>query len=262
MLGEGRAPKKGSAPARGCAVTAGPPPFPPHARVGALPPSPRLAALARRGRLSGGKGGSVGPLRCRLRRRPRVRRNQRLPARSQSLPTSHPSGCPSPAHRPAGGHWSRRGHRPRSRRRPRALAPAILRRRVAASLPAPLGGPRRPGGVAPRPWWRLQCPLRGQAPPPTAGCACGRAAATPAVGLCRSRPVAARPARIRYSRACGLAASAVRCDCMQSHLPADTCLLPASPALAATCSPSIAPVLACQGLRRASGAVAGDAGDP
>lgn len=169
-MGKGRgAPNSGIRPARDTAVTAGPPPFPPHARVGALPPSPRLAALARRGRLSGGKGGSVGPLRCRLRRRPRVRRNQRLPARSQSLPTSHPSGCPSPAHRPAGGHWSRRGHRPRSRRRPRALAPAILRRRVAASLPAPLSGPRRPGGVAPRPWGRLQCPQAGKRRPQRRG---------------------------------------------------------------------------------------------
>ena len=51
----------------------------------------------------------------------------------------------------------------------RALAPAILRRRVAAYLPAPLGGPRRPGGVAPRPWGRLQCPPAGKRRPQRRG---------------------------------------------------------------------------------------------
>lgn len=52
-----------------------------------------------------------------------------------------------------------------------------------ASRPrAPLDGPRRPGCVAPRHGAGSNAPL-GQAPPPTAGSACGRAAATPAVGL-------------------------------------------------------------------------------
>ena len=62
-----------------------------------------------------------------------------------------------------------------------------------ASRPrAPLDGPRRPGCVAPRHGAGSNAPL-GQAPPPTAGSACGRAAATPAVGLGARAPC--RPSR-------------------------------------------------------------------
>lgn len=116
---------------------------------------------------------------------PRVQRSSASglpPASSRSI--AHPFGPPSPAQRPAGGHWSRRGHRPHSRRRPRAPASLVTKRATgkAAYLPAPLGGPRRPGCGAPL-HGGAPMPAGGQAPPPTSGFACGRAAATPAVGL-------------------------------------------------------------------------------
>ena len=77
-------------------------------------------------------------------------------------------------------------HRRQRRRRSHAPASAghqTARGKGKASRPrAPLDGPRRPGCVAPRHGAGSNAPL-GQAPPPTAGSACGRAAATPAVGL-------------------------------------------------------------------------------
>ena len=214
----------------------GPAPLPPARAQSALPPSPRVRfASAKAVDLSGGKGGSVGPLRAL--RAPRVRRNQRLPARSQSLPTSHPSSCPSPAQRPAGGHWSRRGHRPRSRRQPapsrppsfgggwrRICPPRSAARGVpAASRPAHGGGSnaRRRASAAPNGGVRLRPRRRHSRRGPLV-----------------ARPVAARPARHRCSRACGLATTAVRCV-HSPHLPAVTSQVPASIDLAATCSPPV-----------------------
>ena len=121
---------------------------------------------------------------------------------------------------------------------------------VAASCPA-----RRPAASRLRrapPWGRLQCPF-GASAAPNGGVRLRPRRRHSRRGPWCARSLAVRPARHRSSRACGLATTAVRCDCMQSHLPAVTCLLLASPHLAATCSPSIAPVLACQGLRRALG---------
>lgn len=90
----------------------------------------------------------------------------------------------------------------------------------------------------------------GQAPPPKAGFACGRAAATPAVGRW-VRGLSCCPSRlIRYSRACGLASNAVRCE-HSPHLPAFTVQVPASLDLAATCSPH------CSARTRPSRAPAG-----
>lgn len=101
---------------------------------------------------------------------------------------------------------------------PRPTRPAASRRR------------RAPPVVA------APMPASGQAPPPTAGFACGRAAATPDVGRWVRAP-RGRPSRsIRLSRACGLASNAVRCE-HSPHLLAFTVLVPASPDLAATCSP-------------------------
>ena len=162
----------------------GPAPLPPARAQSALPPSPRVRfASAKAVDLSGGKGGSVGPLRAL--RAPRVRRNQRLPARSQSLPTSHPSSCPSPAQRPAGGHWSRRGHRPRSRRQPAPSRPPSFGggwRRICPPRSAARGVPAasRPAmGPAPMPLWGKRRPQRrgppAAAPPPLPPWASGSA---------------------------------------------------------------------------------------
>ena len=104
---------------------------------------------------------------------------------------------------------------------------------VAASCPA-----RRPAASRLRrapPWGRLQCPF-GASAAPNGGVRLRPRRRHSRRGPWCARPVAARPARHRCSRACGLATTAVRCDCMQSHLPAVTCLLPAPLHLAATCS--------------------------
>ena len=108
----------------------------------------------------------------------------------------------------------------REGRRPGCVPRSTARGVPAASRPAM--------GPAPMPLWGKRRPQRrgppAAAPPPL-----------PPWALVRALP-AARPARHRCSRACGLATTAVRCDCMQSHLPAVTCLLPAPLHLAATCS--------------------------
>lgn len=125
-------------------------------------------------------------------------------------------------------------------------------------------GPRRPGGVAPRRWGRLQCPQAGKRRPQRRGTPGGRAAATPAVGRWVRAP-RGRPSRsIRYSRACGLAATPVLCDCMQSHLPGVISWLPSPPgAWSATCSPQYsARARLSRAPPRHPGAVAGVAGDP
>ena len=272
-----RTPKKGSGPTPVTAVTAGPPPFPPHARVGALPPSPHLASLGDAGTYwSGGKGGSVGPLRC-----PSGILGYgailRLPARSPRRYSSHPSSLAAPAWRPPAVNWSRPVvSRPRSVRpasgaapAPRALAPqpsplrapspalpasspprscpgvppalpltlragrrcASVLRRIGRVRPSVLPRPTRPAASRRRrapPMVAAPMPASGQAPPPTAGFACGRAAATPAVGRW-VRGLSGSPSRpIRCSRACGLAPNAVRCE-HSPHLPAFTVLVPASP---------------------------------
>ena len=126
-----------------------------------------------------------------------------------------------------------------------ALSPAASRPSVrwspsrqrgkAAYLPAPLGGPRRPGCGAPRPWWRLQCPF-GASAAANVGVRLRPRRRHSRRGPWCARPVAARPARHRCSRACGLATTAVRCE-HSPHLPAVTVLVPASIDLAATCSP-------------------------
>lgn len=105
---------------------------------------------------------------------------------------------------------------------------------VAASCPA-----RRPAASRLRrapPWGRLQCPF-GASAAPNGGVRLRPRRRHSRRGPWCARSLAIRPARHRCSRACGLATTAVRCDCMQSHLPAVTCLLLASPHLAATCSP-------------------------
>ena len=147
-------------------------------------------------------------------------------------------------------------HRRQRRRRSRAHASAghqTARGKGKASRPrAPLDGPRRPGCVAPRHGAGSNAPL-GQAPPPTAGSACGRAAATPAVGLgarAPSPPVppvtgARAPAGLRQ-----LPSAAIACNRTYRQL------LVCCPPLSIWPPPapsSLAPVLACQGLRRALG---------
>ena len=90
----------------------------------------------------------------------------------------------APPRRPPAVSWSRRSHRARRCCPPApAAAPSRTQGRETARQRTPPDAARGvPAASRPRPWGRLQCPLRGQAPPPTAGSACGRAAATPAVG--------------------------------------------------------------------------------
>ena len=130
------------------------------------------------------------------------------------------------------GNWPRRGHRRQRRRRSRAPAEREGEG-VAASCPA-----RRPAASRLRrapPWGRLQCPF-GASAAPNGGVRLRPRRRHSRRGPWCARSLAVRPARHRCSRACGLATTAVRCDCMQSHLPAVTCLLPAPLHLAATCS--------------------------
>ena len=163
---------------------------------------------------------------------------------------------------------SRRSRRPcarRLRRSLRRLRRAVLHRPSGAPAVAPRRPPLCVGARSAAPIWRVgglaSCPARrpaasrrrrappmgaapmpagGQAPPPTAGYACGRAAATPAVGRWVRAPRGRPPRSIRCSRACGLAATPVLCDCMQSHLPGVISWLPSPPgAWSATCSPPV-----------------------
>lgn len=188
-------PKNGSRPARDTPVTAGPPPFPPHARVARSPHPPISLRSAMRELIgAGGRGALSVP--CGALRAPRVRRNFAPPC-PQSVaacvpPIRLPVSRASPCGRPLAAPWPSPALSPTASRSGVAGNQTGNGEGVVSARPA-RRGPRRPGGGAPRPWGRLQCPQAGKRRPQRRGPPAAAPPPLPPWALVRALP--RRPSR-------------------------------------------------------------------